>query len=100
MEIVGPYYGTCYVSAPDGSRTPVNIIRYTFASISLLIRMLLLQQALSPSKNGLLITEVDLNLCRQVKDHWGFRLTQRLAEYGRDFARASQSDCQSQIVSK
>lgn len=46
-------------------------------------------QALSAEKDGLLITELDLNLCRQVKDHWDFQMTQRLSEYGRDFTNAA-----------
>lgn len=38
----GLFYGSSYVAAPDGSRTP----------------------GLSRVKDGLLVTEVDLNLCR------------------------------------
>lgn len=41
----GHFYGSSYVAAPDASRTP----------------------SLSKSKNGLLIAECDLNLCRQVR---------------------------------
>jgi beta-ureidopropionase len=48
----GHFYGSSYVSSPDGSRTP----------------------GLSRTRDGLLVTEVDLNLCRQVKDKWGFRV--------------------------
>ena len=51
----GHFYGSSYISAPDGSRTP----------------------GLSRTKDGLLVTEVDLNLCRQVKDTWGFSMTGR-----------------------
>lgn len=47
----GHFYGSSYVAAPNGSRTP----------------------GLSRTKNGLLVTEIDLNMCRQVKDHWGDR---------------------------
>lgn len=32
-------------------------------------------QGLSRCKDGLLVTEMDLNLCRQVKDKWGFRVS-------------------------
>ncbi|GAB0093166.1 beta-ureidopropionase [Sergentomyia squamirostris] len=72
----GPFYGSSYVTAPDGARTP----------------------GLSRSRDGLLITEMDLNLCRQVKDWWGFRLTQRLPLYAESFAEASKLDFKPQIV--
>lgn len=55
----GFFYGSSYVAAPDGSRTP----------------------GLSRTRDGLLVTEMDLNMCRQIKDHWGFRMTQRLELY-------------------
>lgn len=72
----GPFYGSSYVAAPDGSRTP----------------------GLSRSSDGLLIAEVDLNLCRQVKDFWGFRMTQRLPLYAESFAKASELDFKPQLV--
>ncbi len=31
-------------------------------------------QGLSRTKDGLLVAEMDLNLCRQVKDKWCFRV--------------------------
>ncbi|XP_050423171.1 beta-ureidopropionase [Adelges cooleyi] len=55
----GHFYGSSYITAPDGSRTP----------------------GLSRINDGLLIAEIDLNLCRQIKDHWGFQMTQRLDMY-------------------
>ncbi|KAL6734648.1 hypothetical protein Aduo_005165 [Ancylostoma duodenale] len=57
----GHFYGSSYIAAPDGSRT----------------------LALSRTKDGLLIAELDLNLCRQTKDSWGFRMTQRLDMYAK-----------------
>lgn len=48
----GYFYGSSYATAPDGTRTP----------------------GLSRSQDGLLIAEIDLNLCRQIKDVWGFRV--------------------------
>lgn len=62
----GHFYGSSYVAAPNGSRSP----------------------GLPRTANGLLIAELDLNLCRQVKDHWGFQMTQRLEMYA-DFLRAA-----------
>ncbi|XP_055916919.1 beta-ureidopropionase [Eupeodes corollae] len=72
----GPFYGSTYVAAPDGSRTP----------------------GLSRTSDGLLIAEVDLNLCRQVKDFWGFRMTQRLPLYAESFAKASELDFKPQVI--
>ena len=54
----GHFYGSSYVAAPNGSRTP----------------------GLSRVKDGLLVSEIDLNHCRQVKDKWGFQMTMRLEE--------------------
>jgi len=53
---------------------------------------------LSRNSDGLLIAQMDLNLCRQVKDKWGFRMTQRLDMYGAKFTEASKLDYQPQIV--
>ncbi|XP_057365161.1 beta-ureidopropionase-like [Daphnia carinata] len=72
----GHFYGSSYVAAPDGSRTP----------------------GLSRVNDGLLVAELDLNLCRQVKDKWGFRMTQRLDLYSRSLERAIQPDFKPQIV--
>jgi predicted amidohydrolase len=49
----GHFYGSSYVAAPDGSRTP----------------------GLARHKDGLMIAEVDLNLCRQVRTTEGNRLS-------------------------
>jgi len=72
----GHFYGSSYVAAPDGSRTP----------------------GLSRVQDGLLVVEVDLNLCRQVKDKWCLRMTQRLDMYAESLARAIQHDYQPDIV--
>ncbi|CAF3999032.1 unnamed protein product [Rotaria magnacalcarata] len=72
----GHFYGSSYVASPDGSRTP----------------------GLSRIRDGLLVTECDLNLCRQMKDKWGFRMTQRLDLYAESFARAIQPNYQMDIV--
>jgi len=55
----GHFYGSSYVAAPDGSRTP----------------------GLSRTQDGLLVTEVDLNFNRQVKDKWLFQMTGRYDMY-------------------
>ncbi|KAI1292285.1 General vesicular transport factor [Halotydeus destructor] len=46
----GHFYGSSYIAGPDGSRT----------------------RGLSRTRDGLLVAEMDLNKCRQVRDHWGF----------------------------
>lgn len=75
-KVFGPFYGSSYVAGPDGSRTP----------------------GLSRDKDGLLITELDLNLCRQVKDFWNFRMTQRLELYAESFKNASDLDFKPQTI--
>lgn len=72
----GHFYGSSYIAAPDGCRTP----------------------GLSRTRDGLLFTEVDLNLCRQVKDRWGFRMTQRLDLYAGSLSAAIQPDYQPPVV--
>ncbi|XP_060829600.1 beta-ureidopropionase [Bombus pascuorum] len=58
----GHFYGSSYITAPDGTRTP----------------------GLSRCKDGLLVSELDLNLCRQMKDIWCLRMTQRLDLYAKE----------------
>jgi len=55
----GHFYGSSYVAAPDASRSP----------------------SLSRVSDGLLVTELDLNLCTQVKDKWSFQMTARYDMY-------------------
>ncbi|VDO88839.1 unnamed protein product, partial [Haemonchus placei] len=71
----GHFYGSSYIAAPDGSRTP----------------------GLSRTKDGVLIAEIDLNLCRQTKDSWGFRMTNRLDLYAKSFEKAAHPDYQPDI---
>lgn len=72
----GHFYGSSYFSGPDGSRTP----------------------GLSRTKDGVLIAEMDLNLCRQMKDKWAFRMTQRLPMYAESLNRAAQPDYEPQVI--
>lgn len=72
----GHFFGSSYTTAPDGSRTP----------------------GLSRHRDGLLVSEVDLNLCRQVNDIWGFRMTQRLPLYAESLTKAAQLDYKPQII--
>lgn len=72
----GHFYGSSYITAPDGCRTP----------------------ALSRVKDGLLITEVDLNMCRQIKDIWGFTMTQRLDLYAKSLNKVVEDNYEPQIV--
>lgn len=61
-DVKRTYYGSTYATAPNGHRTP----------------------GLSKVNDGLLIIEIDLNLCRQVKDQWGFNMTARLDMYAKE----------------
>lgn len=61
----GHFYGSSYVTAPDGARTA----------------------SLSRSQDGLLVAECDLNLCRQMRDKWGFRMTSRLSMYAKELTK-------------
>lgn len=72
----GHFYGSSYVTAPDGSRTP----------------------GLSRVKDGLLIAQLDLNLCRQIKDKWGFTMTQRLDMYAKSLGMAVGPFYEQQII--
>jgi len=73
---MGPFYGSAYLAAPDGTRSP----------------------ALPRDRDGLLVTEVDLNMCRQERDIHTFRMLQRLPLYAESFTRASKLDFKPQIV--
>ncbi|XP_057787966.1 beta-ureidopropionase [Salvia miltiorrhiza] len=73
----GHFYGSSYISAPDSSCTP----------------------SLSRHKDGLLISDMDLNLCRQLKDKWGFRMTARYEIYADLLARYVKPYFEPQIIS-
>ncbi|CAI7812544.1 unnamed protein product [Closterium sp. NIES-53] len=72
----GHFYGSSYFAAPDGSRTP----------------------AASRCRDGLMIADLDLNLCRQVRDKWGFQMTARYDMYQDLLDRYCCPDFQPQIV--
>ncbi|XP_033030409.1 beta-ureidopropionase [Lacerta agilis] len=72
----GHFYGSSYVAAPDGSRTP----------------------GLSRTQDGLLVTEMDLNLCRQVGDKWNFKMTGRYKMYAEELAAVVKPDFVPNII--
>ena len=72
----GHFYGSSYVAAPDGSRTP----------------------GLSRVRDGLLVAEADLNQCRQVRDTWGFQMTGRHELYAEALASIVKADFKPQII--
>jgi len=72
----GHFYGSSYVAAPDGTITP----------------------QLSRTKDGLLITEVDLNLIRQVRDKWTFHMTMRPEMYAKLLIEYCKPDFKKQII--
>lgn len=68
-KTLGHFYGSSYATAPNGFRTP----------------------SLSRLQDGLLIVEIDLNLCRQMKDKWGFRVcSKKDAKKNQNEAKLSQ----------
>ncbi|GCC24273.1 hypothetical protein chiPu_0002673 [Chiloscyllium punctatum] len=74
----GHFYGSSYVAAPDGSRTP----------------------GLSRIEDGLLVAELDLNLCRQINDKWAFKMTGRYELYADELAEAVQPNFDPYIVTE
>ncbi|XP_072043669.1 beta-ureidopropionase-like [Amphiura filiformis] len=72
----GHFYGSSYIAAPDGSRTP----------------------GLSRTRDGLLVTELDLNLCRQVRDRWCLQMTGRYDMYGEVLTQAAARDFKPNII--
>lgn len=72
----GHFYGSSYVTAPNGARSP----------------------GLSRVRDGALVAEIDLNHGRQVKDKWGFQMTQRLPEYAEALTKASKPGFIPQII--
>jgi len=73
---MGPFYGSSYAAAPNGTRSP----------------------GMPRDRDGLLITEVDLNMCRQERDIHTFRMLQRLPLYAESFTRATKLDFKPQII--
>jgi len=73
---LGHFYGSSYIAAPDASRTP----------------------SLSRVNEGLLVAEVDLNLCQQVKDKWGFQMTARYSMYAEFLTNFVDPNFKPQIV--
>ncbi|KAJ8414721.1 hypothetical protein AAFF_G00022440 [Aldrovandia affinis] len=72
----GHFYGSSYVAAPDGSRSP----------------------GLSRTRDGLLVAELDLNLNRQVSDKWSFKMTGRYDLYAQELSEAVQHDFKPNLV--
>ncbi|PNW88284.1 hypothetical protein CHLRE_01g022650v5 [Chlamydomonas reinhardtii] len=72
----GHFYGSSYVAAPDGSRGP----------------------SLARHRDGLMVADVDLNLCRQTKDKWGFQMTARYDMYADFFAKFVKPDFKPQVI--
>ncbi|KAJ0962066.1 hypothetical protein J5N97_029894 [Dioscorea zingiberensis] len=72
----GHFYGSSHFSAPDASCTP----------------------SLSRYRDGLMIADMDLNLCRQLKDKWGFRMTARYELYSELLAQYLKPDFAPQVI--
>jgi len=72
----GHFYGSSYFAAPDASRST----------------------SLSRVSDGLNVAEVDLNLCRQVKDKWAIQMTARYDMYAKFLAEYTQPNYVPQLV--
>lgn len=72
----GHFYGSSYVSGPDGSRTP----------------------SLSRLRDGLLVVDVDLNQIRQVKDTWMFQNTARFEMYAEKLTKYVQMNYKGETI--
>ena len=70
------FYGSSYIAAPDGRRTA----------------------GLSRIHDGLLIADIDLNLCRQASDKLGFQMTSRLELYVEKLTEVVRKDFRPQRV--
>ena len=72
----GHFYGSSHFSAPDASCTP----------------------SLSRYRDGLMISDMDLNLCRQIKDKWAFRMTARYDMYTNLLSEYLKPDFKPQVI--
>jgi len=72
----GHFYGSSYVACPDGTRTP----------------------GLRRNMDGLLVAEVDLNLCRQMKDKWMFQVTGRYDMYAKSLQQYVRQGYKPQVI--
>lgn len=72
----GHFYGSSYCAAPDASCTP----------------------CMSRYQDGLMIADMDLNLCQQVKDKWGFPMTARYEKYSELLSAYIKEDFCPQVI--
>jgi len=72
----GHFYGSSYFSAPDASRSP----------------------SISRVQDGLCVAEVDLNLCKQIRDKWTFQMTARYPIYADLLSNYIEQDYKPQII--
>eukprot|EP00937_MAST-01D_sp_MAST-1D-sp2_P003455 g3455.t1 len=72
----GHFYGSSYIAAPDASRTP----------------------GLSRTRDGVNIAEVNLNLCRQIKDSWVLQMTARFPMYAEFLTNYIKPDFKPQVI--
>ncbi len=67
---MGLHYGSSYLATPEGERSP----------------------GLPRDRDGLLICDVDLNMCRQAKDLHTYTMCRRLPLYAKAFADVASLD--------
>ena len=72
----GHFYGSSYIAGPDSSRA----------------------KGLSRVRDGIVMAEVDLNLCRQIKDTWVFQMTGRHEMYSEFLSSYVKPDFKPQVI--
>lgn len=72
----GHFYGSSYIAGPDSSRA----------------------KGLSRVRDGIVMAEVDLNLCRQIKDTWVFQMTGRHEMYSEFLSNYVKPDFKPQVI--
>ncbi|XP_055316237.1 beta-ureidopropionase-like isoform X2 [Sitodiplosis mosellana] len=75
-KVFGPCFGSTYITAPDGGRT----------------------KSLSRHRDGMLYAELDLDLCKQMREKCGFHESHRLSYYKNKWIQAADTSYIPQII--
>lgn len=97
-KVVGPFFGSSYITAPDGSRTKVIECGYWSHAKFKMSDFWCHPQSLSRDRDGILYAELDLNMCQLVKKEMGFDQSQRWPEYIDNLMRAAHVSYEPQII--
>lgn len=99
----GPCFGSSYISAPDGSRTKVSMnvpFSLTINKINKFQQMCKQKyfQSLSRNRDGILLADLDLNMCKEMQQQFGFHESQRLSYYKNNWLNAANLSFVPQII--